>query len=107
MAKGKRYQKELCRKMYTFFAHYDSSGSVPSFSKFARLSGYTLNELCSFRSHEEFERAWQECIEIRRDYLIDMAISKRADASFTKFLLTEDTDGGEGGGLDVTLTVID
>ena len=72
--------------MYLYFVGYQESIGAPSFSKFARSIGITLEELKSFRRRREFDAAWRECSEIRRDYLIDMALSKRADASFTKFI---------------------
>lgn len=102
----KRYDKDMPRKMYSYFAGYDDPKGLPSFSKFARLSGITLEELTSYRKNKEFERAFRECIEIRRDYLIDLAITKRGDSSFAKFLLSE-ADDGEDGTLDFRLTVID
>ena len=102
----KGYNRELPRKMYSYFAGYDDPKGLPSFSKFARLSGVTLEELTGFRKNKEFERAWRECVEIKRDYLIDMAITKRADASFAKFLLS-DADDSDDGSLNFTLTVID
>ena len=48
-----------------------------------------------FRSHKRFERAYLECQQIRKDYLIDRALDKRFDSSFTKFLLTLDAEGTE------------
>ena len=92
--------------MYSYFAGYDDPKGLPSFSKFARLSGVTLEELSDFRKHKEFERAWRECIEIRRDYLIDLAITKRADASMAKFLLSE-SEVSDDGSLNFSLTVIE
>ena len=62
---------------------------APSFSKFARQMSLTLEDLASFRKHKRFDAAWRECSEIRRDYLIDSALSKRMDASFTKFILSD------------------
>ena len=108
MAKAK-YEKDYPRRLYTYFTSYDDQKSAPSFSKFARVLGVTLEELDSFRRHKEFNRAWQECNEIRRDYLIDLALSKRADGSFVKFLLSGDEDdvGEAGGGCEFTLTVVD
>ena len=102
----KRYDRELPRRMYSYFASYDDAKGLPSFSKFARLSGVTLEELNGYRKNKEFERAWRECVEIRRDYLIDLAITKRADASFAKFLLS-DVEESDDGSLNFTLTVID
>ena len=79
---------------------------IPSFSKFARSIGMTVADLTEFRKNKKFDKAWCECIEIRRDYLIDLAITKRGDSSFAKFLLSE-ADDGEDGTLDFRLTVID
>lgn len=87
MKKRVRYKSDLPRLMYTYFIGY-SEGGAPSFDKFARSVGLTLSELEEFKSHSEFLRAWRECSEIRRDYLIDTALAKRADASLVKFLLT-------------------
>ena len=81
-------------KMYTYFIGYSESGA-PSFDKFARSIGVTLSELEKFKSNKRFLRAWQECSEIRRDYLIDTALAKRADASFVKFLLLTEFGMGE------------
>ena len=106
-----KYTSDLPRKLYTFFLGYDGPG-VPSFSKFARSIGVTLSDIEGFRERREFERAYQECSEIRRDYLIDNGLVKRFDSSFTKFLLsseygmgdkTTDTDNE----LHVTLEVIE
>ena len=83
---GSKYKKEYGRMMYLYFTGYGESVGAPSFSKFARSIGITLEDLKSFRKKREFDAAWRECSEIRRDYLIDMALSKRADASFTKFI---------------------
>ena len=46
-------------------------------------------------------------MEIRRDMIIDGALAKRADASFAKFLLSQELpDSGEEK-LDITLTVVE
>ena len=90
-----KYSPELAGRMYLFFINYDDRG-VPSFQKFARSVGITTEDLESFRSHERFNRAYRECQEIRRDYLIDHALDKRFDGSFTKFLLMLDSENGEG-----------
>lgn len=55
----------------------------------------TLHDLEGFKSKKEFSRAWAECNEIRRDYLIDQALSRRLDSSFTKFLLSSEYEMGE------------
>ena len=88
MRRGLKYDSTLPGRMYRYFVGYDETGA-PSFAKFARLAGYTLEELESFRGRKKFGAAWRECSEIRRDYLIDMALTKRHDASFSKFLLSE------------------
>jgi hypothetical protein len=93
MKKKIRYSKELPGRMYRFFVGYSEQGA-PSFCKFARSIGATLEDIQKMREKEEFDRAWRECNEIRRDYLIDQALSKRHDASFSKFLISlEYTDG--------------
>ena len=89
-----KYTSDIPRRLYTFFLNYDGPG-VPSFSKFARSIGSTLSEIERFREKSEFERAYQECSEIRRDYLIDNGLVKRFDSSFTKFLLTSEYGMGE------------
>ena len=95
-----KYSRDLPRKLYTFFLNYDGPG-VPSYSKFARSIGTTLQEIEAFRGHGEFERAYQECSEIRRDYLIDNGLVKRFDSSFTKFLLTSEYGMGDSKDADV------
>ena len=78
--------------MYLYFIGYSESVGAPSFAKFARSIGATVAELESHRKNAKFDAAWRECTEIRRDYLIDAALSKRFDSSFTKFLLS--SEGG-------------
>ncbi len=87
---GKEYNAELAKRMYLYFASYDEEQGAPSFVKFARLSELTTADIESYREHEEFKRAYAECVEIRRDYLIDKALSKRFDSSLVKFLLAEE-----------------
>ena len=89
-----KYTNDLPRRIYTFFLNYDGPGA-PSFSKFARSIGATLSDIERYRRHGEFERAYQECSEIRRDYLIDNGLVKRFDSSFTKFLLTSEYGMGD------------
>ena len=109
VARKARYDPGLPQRMYKYFVGYGDVGA-PSFVKFARLSGYTTAELESFRDRVKFDRAWRECSEIRRDYLIDMALTKRHDASFTKFLMQEEhgsgTDESEDEGLDVRVEIV-
>lgn len=89
-----------------------NDGTPPSFSKFARSIGVTVGELEGFRRHKEFDRAWRECIEIRRDYLTDSALTRRYDPSFVKFLLTEEfaaeiTGADEDKSISVSIKVIE
>ena len=88
MKKKAKYDTTLPSRMYTFFLGYEGAGA-PSFSKFARSIRVTLAELEGFRKHKKFDEAYRECGEIRRDYLIDHALTKRYDPSFVKFLLSE------------------
>lgn len=95
MKRKRKYESRLPRLLYSFFISYGDSAGAPSFSKFARSIGATLEELESFRKHPKFDAAYRECNEIRRDYLIDSALSKRHDPSFVKFLLTAEFGMGE------------
>ena len=104
-----KYSPELAGRMYLYFVNYDDRGA-PSFTKFARTVGMTTEELNKFRSRAHFNRAWQECLQIRRDYLIDRALDKRFDGSFTKFLLSTDEEmamGEDGNELTLHLEVSD
>jgi len=91
----KKYTSDMPRRLYSFFHGYSEAVGAPSFSKFARSIGVTLKDVQRFRKHSEFERAYEECNEIRRDYLIDNALCKRFDGSVTKFLLTAEFGMGE------------
>ena len=102
---------EMTRKMYIFFRDFADVGA-PSFAKFARSVGMTLSELEGERRNEEFDRAYRECNEIRRDYLIDNALTRRHDPSFTKFLLSSefgmgDDEDDDARSLDVRIEVVD
>ncbi len=105
-----KYSTALPEKMYSYFNSFQSPGA-PSFNKFARSIGVTVGDLERFRKHREFEEAWRECGEIRRDYLIDCALTKRHDSSFSKFIIQyeEDAEGlsDENDGISVTLEVIE
>ncbi len=110
MKKRAEYTEDLPRRMYAYFSSYQDTSGAPSFDKFARSIGMTLSELEEFRENGEFMRAWRECSEIRRDYLIDTALTKRFDSSLVKYLLTAEFGMGEesdreGGTLDVILKV--
>ena len=111
MKRRTKYQKQMPRLLYTYFISHSDKRSAPSFQKFARSIGVTLEDIRDFRRHGEFERAYNECNEIRRDYLIDQALTKQFDPSLVKFLLVSEFGMGEkeercDTGLDVTLTVI-
>ena len=90
-----KYSQNMPRLLYTFFISYSETAGAPSFTKFARSIGATLEDIEAFRAHREFERAYRECNEIRRDYLIDAALTRRYDSSFSKFLLTAEFGMGE------------
>lgn len=85
------YTDKMPGQMYRYFIGYDEEGA-PSFLKFARSVGLTTEDIESFRKKREFDRAYRECREIRRDYLIDRALQRRFDPSFVKFLLTLDAE---------------
>ena len=112
MRKKAKYTSELPRQLYTFFISQSTEGA-PSFDKFARSIGATLEDVELFRQHDEFNRAYRECSEIRRDYLIDAALARRYDPSFVKFLLSAEFGMGEkekekeDTGLTVTLKVLE
>ncbi len=96
--------------MYSFFTSYDGVGAPPSFEKFARTQGTTLDVLLSFRRWKKFDAAYRECSEIRRDYLIDGALARRFDPSFTKHLIELEKESGAAAGDDgysITLRVIE
>lgn len=105
--KKRKYERDLPRRIYTFFIGYDDEKSAPSLQKFARANGFTTEELLAFRKYEDFARALRECSEIRRDYLIDRGLTKRFDASFVKYLLDDESNKGtEDSSLSVTLEVL-
>ena len=112
MKKTIKYSQDMPRRMYSFFVNYSDVG-LPSFTKFARSIGITSEDVEKFRKHGEFERAYKECSEIRRDYLIDNALAKRYDGAVTKFLLScefkmdKEADNDERNRLDVTLEVLE
>ena len=112
MGKGVKYERDLPRRLYTYFVSYKETVGAPSFSKFARSIGATLSDIERFKKHKDFLRAYNECNEIRRDYLIDNALCKRFDGSVTKFLLSaefgmgERKDDGTDNSFDFTLEVL-
>ena len=84
----RKYSGQMPRELYIFFKDYDGEG-LPSFTKFAKNHGLTTEELESFRRYSSFDRAYRECLEIRRDLIIDRALSRKFDGSVSKLLLTE------------------
>ena len=52
-SKKHTYERDLPRRLYTFFACYDDERSAPSFQKFARAQGMTTEELLAFRRAAE------------------------------------------------------
>ena len=108
-----KYTKDLPKRLYSFFTSFVTSGvtkdGAPSFSKFARSINVTLEDVESFRNKKEFDRAYRECSEIRKDYLIDSALTKRMDSSLVKFLLDNEfsEESSEDTSLTLTLEVID
>ena len=107
-----KYTSDMPRLLYTYFISQNESSGAPSFSKFARSIGATLSDIEDFRAKHEFDRAYRECSEIRKDYLIDSALTRRYDPSFVKFLLSAEFRMGEkeedkdDGKLAVTVEVI-
>jgi hypothetical protein len=95
--------------MYVYFKSYADSPGAPSFVKFAESIGITLADLERFREHREFDRSYRECSEIRRDYLIDNALTRRFDPSLVKYLVERETecDGGDDTSLTVRIEVVD
>lgn len=93
--KKAKYTNDLPKRLYTFFISQADTNQAPSFQKFARSIGATASDIEEFRKHSEFDRSYKECSEIRRDYLIDSALSRRYDPSFTKFLLACEFGMGE------------
>ena len=105
------YKSEMPRMLYSFFISHTDTASAPSFLKFARSIGATLADIEAFRQHDEFDLAYRECNEIRKDYLIDAALTRRYDPSLVKFLLAEEFSMGSDKAdsdntLEVTVEVI-
>ena len=113
LKKKHKYQSDMPRRLYSFFLNTAESGNLPSFEKFARSIGVTLEEIEQMRSHKKFDMAYREAGEIRRDYLIEAALMRRYDPSFTKFLLSyeygmdEKAREKEDTGIEVTLKVLE
>jgi hypothetical protein len=102
--KKAKYRRDMPRLLYTYYTEAIGGGEIPSISKFARRMAITVGDVEKFREHSEFEKAYKEVNEIRRDYLIDSALMKRFDSSFTKFILTEEF-GNTGECEDMTVCI--
>ena len=103
-----KYKSDLADRMLCFFEEYDEGFGAPSFAKFARSLGITVAHLEGYRKHKKFDIAYRECSEIRKDYLIDMALDKRFDPTFVRHLIANEKDGVTGESLDsITVRVIE
>ncbi len=104
-------KNEVAVGLREYFLSSAEEACPPSFSKFARSLGMTLSELELLREDPEFDRIWLDCIEIRRDYLIDKALTRSCDPSFVKFILSGEAGTEEGDNEDrevnVTITVVE
>lgn len=107
--KKKGYSSDLPKKLYLYFISHEGTDGAPSFHKFAKSIGTTVACLEQFRSRKKFDDAWRECIEIRRDYLKDMALTRRYDPSFVKFLLDEEKEitQSSADSISFTLSVVE
>ena len=99
-----KYSSGLPKAMYCFFRGYESEGA-PSFTKFAQSIGATSEDVEAWRKHGEFDRAYRECSQIRRDYLIDNGLARRFDPSLVKFLLSADDCNDASEELKISLEV--
>ena len=62
--------------------------TLPSFVRFAHRMGTDMQTLRAKREKSKaFARVWSECEDILADRIIEGALCKRFDASFSKFLL--------------------
>ena len=105
MNKKGKYNPSIPREMYLYFVSYADKGA-PSFEKFARSRGITTSELLDLRKHKKFEQAYEECQRIRRDCLIDGALTRAFDPSFVKFLLGVDDEAAEDSEIKVSVEVV-
>ena len=86
--------KTLEEKMLHYFRTAGSADGeykepIPSFVRFAHRSGTDMQTLRAKREKSKsFARAWSECEDILADRIIEGALCKRFDASFSKFLLS-------------------
>ena len=86
--------ESLSEKMLHYFrtAGYEESEykePLPSFVRFASHVGTTVGALRRFKEQNTvFHDAWEECEEILVDRIVEGALHRRLDGSFSKFLLT-------------------
>lgn len=86
--------ESLSEKMLHYFrtAGYEESEykePLPSFVRFASHVGTTVGALRRFKEQNTvFGAAWEECEEILADRIVEGALHRRLDGSFSKFLLT-------------------
>ena len=97
-----KYSPEYPAMMYRYFRGFEEAGA-PSYQKFAFTIGATARDIERWRRNERFERAYRECSEIRRDYLIDNALTRRFDPSFVKFLLGYEFSEGDSEANDIAV----
>ena len=102
-----KYDAEMPRRLYRFFASYSDAASAPSIEKFATSIGATAEDVLKFRAHSEFERALRESERIRRDYLTDRALTRKFDPSFVKFLIEREAASAEAAGVEVRIEVVE
>jgi len=103
-----KYRPEYPALMYRYFRGFDEQGA-PSYLKFAESIGATREDIELWRRHKRFDRSYRECSEIRRDYLIDNALTRRFDPSFVKFLIGYEfgEDTSADGDVSVRLEVVE
>ena len=86
--------ENLSEKMLHYFCTAGCEGSehkepLPSFVRFAHHIGTTVGALRRFKEQNAvFCEAWEECEEILADRIVEGALHRRLDGSFSKFLLS-------------------
>ena len=88
------HTEQLAEKMLFYFRtcgteESDYKEDIPSFVRFANREGLGMKRLLALKEESTVLReAYGECEEILCDRIVDGALHKRLDASFSKFLLT-------------------
>lgn len=86
--------EQLAEKMLFYFRtcgteESDYREDIPSFVRFANREGVGMKRLLALKEENAVLReAYEECEEILCDRIVEGALHKRLDASFSKFLLT-------------------